>query len=432
MTPLTLALLVMLLAVTISPAVSAQKRALVVSGGGAKGAYAAGVLSILMRDHSIRAPAQTPRLHACQVPEHNSLTFDVLVGTSTGALITPLAHQRRIREMTRFYTTYGTADVLTQRPIFEALTGAESLYMVDQLQRLLLEEYAATGLWDAIRRDSTRLLVVTGVDLQRSALVLFYAGNPSNRDIAEVGYRWQPVADETEFLQAILASSSEPVGMPPVRWKNSLIWDGGVRSAIPLSVAIAQSKVEEVWVIGLNPGPDSPMAWDPTSPASGLQVLMRTIDVFGNNVAANDLTKMDLLVKGWLERARRLELGSFGKRVLEAANAMPDSVREGLQDISDTVAQIKEEGETKDTVLGVPEDDQRGRVQVFVIRPFERLPGSSLENTLQDQQRMYLSGQKDARNFLTWLKEECDRLDPDLRRGDSLPVLYRVFAQSGP
>jgi predicted acylesterase/phospholipase RssA len=364
------------------------KRALVVSGGGAKGAYAAGVLSILMRDASLpprSAPAVTQR---CPAPQPGALSFDVLVGTSTGALITPLVHQQRIRELTRFYTTYGTADVLTQRPILEALTSSESLYLVDQLRRILLEDYAASGVWKGITRDTNKLLVVTGVDLQRSDLVLFYTGNRTNRDVAEVGYRWQRMGDEHEFLEAILASSSEPVGMPPVRWNNSLIWDGGVRSVMPVAVALAQKHVEEVWVIGLNPSPDSPMRWHLKPPATGLEVLARTIDVFSNNVAASDMAKMDLLVKAWRDRA---------------------AVNSGA----------------RDTVLGAGRDDRRNKVQVFVIRPFESLPGSSLENTLQDQRRMYLHGQKDARHFLHWLKEECEELNRP--EGDASKALFRVF-----
>jgi predicted acylesterase/phospholipase RssA len=467
------ALLLSLLVVAPVPFVLAQqpvdsatktppKRALVVSGGGAKGAYAAGVLSVLMRDSAALKPPSkgdslaerdtlakrdtlvkrdTPAKRGspakrgapakgdtltkqCVAPARGSLEFDVLVGTSTGALITPLAHQRRVREMTRFYTTYGTADVLTQRPIFEALTNAESFYKVSQLRRLLLEEYAATGLWDGIRDDPNRLLVVTGVDLQRSDLVLFYVGKPSNWDVAEVGVRWQPIADEREFLEAILASSSEPVGMPPVRWKNSLIWDGGVRSAIPLSVALAQKGVEEVWVIGLNPSPDSPMRWDTKPPATGLEVLGRTIEVFSNNVAANDIAKMNLLVKAWGERAHTFELQTFIKNVL-SVEELSDDLRDEAEQ-QDTLLMVET---TKDTVLGALEDDPRSSVQVFVIRPSENLPGSSLNNTLQDQRRMYLHGQKDAKEFLTWLQGECTRLKDD-EKEDPRSVNFRVFSQT--
>jgi predicted acylesterase/phospholipase RssA len=427
--------LLSLLVVVFVPAAAAQKperlpskRALVVSGGGAKGAYAAGVLSVLMRDRGAPDLPLTPRDTAaiCIAPAKGSLTFDVLVGTSTGALITPLAHQRHIREMTRFYTTYGTADVLTQRPIFEALTKAESFYTVGQLRRLLLEEYAASGLWDGIQGDADRLLVVTGVDLQRGDLVLFYAGTPSNREVAEVGVRWQPIADQEEFLEAILASSSEPVGMPPVRWKNSLIWDGGVRSAIPLSVALAQKGVEEVWVIGLNPSPDSPMRWKTSAPATGLEVLGRTIEVFTNNVAANDIAKMRLLVNGWGERAHTARLLDVGRRVLEKAKQLPDSL---LREAREEVAQLSAEVEEKDTVLGASKNDLRSRVQVFVIQPSENLPGSSLQNTLQDQRRMYLYGQKDAKHFLTWLQGECTRLNADTTAAGR-PVRFRVFTQT--
>jgi hypothetical protein len=172
------------------------------------------------------------------------------------------------------------------------------------------------------------------------------------------------------------------------------------------------------------------MGWDAAPPATGLEVLLRTIGVFTNNVAANDLAKMDLLVKGWRERATRaVALEDLGTGVMRAAITLPESVRTALQDsVRRHIEQLREGVQVKDTVLGALGGDKRGRVQVFVIRPSETLPGSSLENTLQDQQRMYLSGQKDARHFLTWLKEECTRLE---REPDSLSVLFRVFSPSG-
>jgi predicted patatin/cPLA2 family phospholipase len=135
---------------------------------------------------------------------------------------------------------------------------------------------------------------------------------------------------------------------------------------------------------------------------------------------------MYLLVNGWRERAKTEEFRLEVAKTLPDRKTLPDSVRNVLEE---QVAQLKEESETKDTVLGVSENDQRARVQVFVIRPFESLPGSSLENTLQDQRRMYLYGQKDAKRFLTWLKGECARLNA-LPSSESLSVLFRVFTQS--
>ena len=430
--PQQLLLLIGLLGIGVAHPLAGQKapvkRALVISGGGAKGAYAAGVLSVLMRDRGVPArPPKVDTLALCGAPVKGSLTFDVLVGTSTGALIIPLAHQNRVREMTRFYTTYGTADVLTQRPIFEALTTAESFYTVGQLRRLLQEEYASAGLWKAIEDDTTRLLVVTGVDLQRSDLVLFHVGKPTNREVGEVGFRWEPIASEKEFIDAILASSSEPVGMPPVRWKSSLIWDGGVRSVIPLSVALAQKGVEEVWVIGLNPSPDSPMRQPTSNPLTGLQVLARTIEVYGNNVSANDIAKMRLLVDAWEERAHIDRLVDLGNRVLKRAKQLPESLRTEAQEELD---QLEAEGQAQDTILGASEDDRRSRVQVFVLQPSENLPGASLRNTLQDQRRMYLDGVKDATEFLDSLAEECAELTAQ-NKATPRSVLFRVFSQGG-
>jgi hypothetical protein len=212
-----------------------------------------------------------------------------------------------------------------------------------------------------------------------------------------------------------------------VRWKSSLIWDGGVRSVIPLSVALAQKGVEEVWVIGLNPSADSPMRQPTSNPLTGLQVLARTIEVYGNNVSANDIAKMRLLVDAWEERAHIDRLMDVGNQVLEKAKQLPESLRIVARKELD---QLAAESQARDTILGASKGDQRSRVQVFVLQPSENLPGASLRNTLQDQRRMYLDGVKDATEFLDALAEECAELT---KQNKTIPrsVLFRVFSQGG-
>jgi len=74
----------------------ANKRALVLSGGGAKGAFTAGVVKYLMVEFG--------------------LNFDLVVGTSTGALIAPLVASQDIANLIHFYENVEQQDILKDRP----------------------------------------------------------------------------------------------------------------------------------------------------------------------------------------------------------------------------------------------------------------------------------------------------------------------------
>jgi len=71
-----------------------MKRALVISGGGSKGAFAVGVVKKLL--------ATWP-----------GLEFDILVGTSTGSLITPFVALDELPLVEELYTTQTTDKILT-------------------------------------------------------------------------------------------------------------------------------------------------------------------------------------------------------------------------------------------------------------------------------------------------------------------------------
>jgi predicted acylesterase/phospholipase RssA len=69
------------------------KNALVISGGGAKGSFAVGVLKYIL----LNKP---------------DIKFDIICGTSTGALITPYAALGNIAALERIYTTMKTEDII--------------------------------------------------------------------------------------------------------------------------------------------------------------------------------------------------------------------------------------------------------------------------------------------------------------------------------
>src|SRR5947209_18039213 len=88
-----------------------MKRALVISGGGSKGAFAVGVLKTLLSTYP-------------------HLDFDIFVGTSAGALIVTLASLGEIDLLEQVYTTTSTADIITKYDIGDRI-NEDSLFSVD-------------------------------------------------------------------------------------------------------------------------------------------------------------------------------------------------------------------------------------------------------------------------------------------------------------
>lgn len=75
-------------------------RALVISGGGAKGAYAGGVAEYLIRDRGIQ--------------------YDMFSGSSTGALLAPLLAAGEIDHARNIYTNVTQNDIFSAHPLSSA------------------------------------------------------------------------------------------------------------------------------------------------------------------------------------------------------------------------------------------------------------------------------------------------------------------------
>ena len=93
-----------------------SRTSLVVSGGGAKGAYAVGVLNYLW-DQGVNR-------------------FDIYAGTSTGALIAPLALAGKRDVLNDRYTSSRMPDFFAPRSLTEILSG-RSLLRTDAFRQTL-------------------------------------------------------------------------------------------------------------------------------------------------------------------------------------------------------------------------------------------------------------------------------------------------------
>ena len=353
------------------------RRALVVGGGGAKGAFAVGVLSIL------DSAGWTPNC------------FHVFAGTSTGALVVPLVHDGALRELTRFYTQVSPSDLLTQHPALRAFLFEPGFMDTRRLRNFLLDHYMDSTRWKRIESDTARPIIITAVNLQDKSLAYYYTGRVSNTTIpTESGYRFVPVTSREQMLSALFSSGSEPVLTPPVLGHDLQQYvDGGIRVSTPILAAMVQD-VQEVWVIAL--GPPLPSPTDALRPRDvhrydkSIEVLARLIDVLTTHVTETDFKRAELIAEAAVVLRRLNALDSLldSDEERRAARSIADSLRAVL-------------------VLADPKGTRRfSELQLNIIRPSLPLPGASLENTVGDQKRMYLIGQEHARAFLRSREEK--------------------------
>lgn len=163
---------------------------LTISGGGANGAFGAGLL--------------------CGWTESGTRpTFKMVTGISTGALIAPFAFAGPKYDATlkRFYTTVSSKDILIVRPLIQIAFGAESVAETAPLARLLEQCIDPTLLADiAAEHGKGRRLFVGTTNLDTGRLVVW--------DMGAIAGSARPEALGL-FRKIMLASASIPIAFPP-------------------------------------------------------------------------------------------------------------------------------------------------------------------------------------------------------------------------
>lgn len=240
------------------------KKALVISGGGSKGAFAVGVLKYI---------------HQNVMPIDQ---FDLYCGTSTGSLIVPFAAMGDIGELEILYTTTVQKDVLIEGGILNLVTEV-SLHDAKPLKKLI-ENHLTTPRFNQIVAQNKAIFLST-VCLQTEKLV-FWATKPS---ASTIDYEVQPILTQTDLQRAMLASSCQPVFMQPIEVIAGATplrqyVDGGVREITPLQIAI-DNGATDIIAISLSPKVMNPISGKVTK---GIGMLERTIDMFSEDIGAND------------------------------------------------------------------------------------------------------------------------------------------------
>lgn len=235
-------------------------RALVISGGGSRGCYAAGLVHALAKA---------------------GVRWDLGFGTSVGTLILARVCQRQPREQllaaedgVADWESINTGSILAQwrgGPA-EALARG-SLYDTAPLRLTITQRLA--------ERPLVLPLWASAVELATGAYALL-----------PIGARTPHVHDPVSWLTA---SCAFPVAMPPVAYGGGHWVDGGVHRVIPLLDALeahtrqeTYADADEIDAILCTPPDAEPEAQEPTS---GLARLLRVVELATYQRAADDLRR---------------------------------------------------------------------------------------------------------------------------------------------
>ncbi|MBZ4188809.1 patatin-like phospholipase family protein [Niabella beijingensis] len=247
-----------------------MNKALIISGGGSKGAFAVGVIKDLETTYR--------------------LTFDTVIGTSTGALIAPLAAMNQLDVLEDLYTSVTTGDLLEEKNLGTSIWNGNSLYTANGLGSRVRQIYTDT--FYAQLRTAAKKIYLTTTCLQSQELVV-YTTDPAPVTAGSY-YRIEKIESAEQFRRAVMASASQPVFMPPVRINKDLpgaihpdyqYVDGGTREYAGVGIAL-EAGADELFTILLSARNSAP---DPAIYNNLLSILLQTVAVFITDVADNDL-----------------------------------------------------------------------------------------------------------------------------------------------
>ena len=261
--------------------------AIVLSGGGAKGAFQVGVLQALIG--------------------RKKVSFETAVGTSTGAIQAAAVAQDDIPSLVKFWTDLkGPDDIYKSRGplIFNIVTGASSLYTTEPLKKLLTSAIDEQKIRNSGKKLRIRIVNIT------TGKAITVAENAS--DLAQ----WVYASCAMPFVFPPQDSTS-PQGVDE-QWV-----DGGVRDVTPLDEAMLE-RPRAVLVVRASapPKPDQPKKYK-----SLVSIGLRAVDIQHTEVSENDLKNVTLINNLLTARDRQL----ITLRQLGLTAAQIDSVLRPLQ-----------------------------------------------------------------------------------------------------
>ena len=225
-------------------------RALVHSGGAAKGSWATGVIQHLLGDLQI--------------------SYDIYTGTSVGAINTAFlamfktGEEKQAAQLLKdWWLKLDNSKIYTPWAFWGRIAVAwrKSFYDSTPLHNLIKENVSLDRI-----RASGKQIKVGALNLHTGKYTLFGQ-------------------DDDNFIDAILASSAFPATLTPVKINNDLYIDGGMKTISPIKAAIEMGATE-IDVITTSPNVrDKKFIQDPNV----IDIIRRAFDVATDKILSNDI-----------------------------------------------------------------------------------------------------------------------------------------------
>ena len=233
-----------------------QKTALVLSGGGAKGAFQVGALEVFY--------------------EHD-YEFDIISGVSVGALNGAMIATRQFNELQRLWKTIGRNDILKSRTI----AGVIKQFV---LHKIGIGK-PPRGLNDhaPLKRLLSSYLLGKEVKIPfHFGFVTLKNGNYVNATIQRDGH----TINDDDILR-ILASSAIPVQFDPVDFYGQTLVDGGIRNISPIAEVLPYNP-DEVVILPTEPIGDRK---EEGKVNDILQIALRSVNVMLEEIFKEDIKR---------------------------------------------------------------------------------------------------------------------------------------------
>jgi len=225
-------------------------KALVLSGGGSKGAFQLGAMKRLIRFEGNR--------------------YDIFCGTSVGALnaaymsqYSPDTQSDGLGSLIGTWVGLKQKDVYTSWPILGPVLGLfrKGLYDASPLKNLIKKHINPN-------RIITQLRLAT-VSLSSGALRVF-------------------TEEDSNILDAVYASAAYPVMFQPTKIGKEWYTDGGLRDLTPLKQAI-EAGADEIHIINCS---NTTMDTQVVDSLKSFGILLRSIEIMTNEILLNDIQTM--------------------------------------------------------------------------------------------------------------------------------------------
>jgi predicted patatin/cPLA2 family phospholipase len=245
-------------------------RALVISGGGSKGAFAGGVAEYL--------------LNSC------NFKYDLYLGVSTGSLLVPLLALGEVERLKKLYTNVTQEDIFNISPVLirkladgSFRTRIHHLNIIRMFMkrrktfgesfplRQLIEQHLTEADYERLRQLNQEVMVTV-----------------SNLSTQEIEYKSQHAWRREDFLDWMWLSANLIPFMSLGEKNGYLYADGGIGTHLPLQEAINQGVSEIDAIILRPPRKGLGKATMRPAPANVFSLLLDTFDFTLNQISYKD------------------------------------------------------------------------------------------------------------------------------------------------